>query len=271
MPHRISTRSWGLARPSQLNAAATHAEQRWRWPVLVVLLCTIPAFYIELIESLPTPVAIAIYLAAAAMVSLSLWRVGRLCAHPQQYLRSNALDMVLVVGLLASALLPPSAESALALAGRLFVSLLTLLRMVWALKSWVTRGGLGYLLLLALMVLLFCGVGFWVLEPRVKTPADGMWLAFTTAATVGYGDITPHTSLGKVIASFMMLLGWGILAVPTGIVTAEMTAQRERDRRARVCPGCGLMDHEAGAHFCRACGTALPSASEGQGRKGQAG
>lgn len=229
MPHRISTRSWGLARPSQLNAAATHAEQRWRWPVLMVLLCTIPAFYIELIESLPTPVAIAIYLAAAAMVSLSLWRVGRLCAHPQQYLRSNALDMVLVVGLLASALLPPSAESALALAGRLFVSLLTLLRMVWALKSWVTRGGLGYLLLLALMVLLFCGVGFWVLEPRVKTPADGMWLAFTTAATVGYGDIVPTTAAAKIFAVFVVLLGYAVLSLVTAAIAAMWVESTERE------------------------------------------
>ncbi|MGM9514894.1 potassium channel family protein [Roseateles sp. DB2] len=229
MPHRISTRSWGLARPSQLNAAATHAEQRWRWPVLVVLLCTIPAFYIELIESLPTPLAIAIYLVAAATVGLSLWRIGRLCSHPQQYWRSNMLDLVLMAGLLASALLPPSAESAMALAGRLFVSLLTLLRMVWAIKSWVTRGGLGYLLLLALMVLLFCGVGFWVLEPRVRTPGDGMWLAFTTAATVGYGDIVPTTAAAKIFSVFVVLLGYAVLSLVTAAIAAMWVETTERE------------------------------------------
>lgn len=229
MPHRISTRSWGLARPSQLNAAATHAEQRWRWPVLVSLLCTIPAFYIELIESLPTPLAIGIYLAAAALVSTSLWRVARLCSHPRQYLRSNGLDLVLVAGLLASALLPPSAESSLALAARLFVSLLTLLRMVWAIKGWVTRGGLGYLLLLALMVLLFCGVGFWVLEPRVKTPADGMWLAFTTAATVGYGDIVPTTAAAKIFSVFVVLLGYAVLSLVTAAIAAMWVESTERE------------------------------------------
>lgn len=228
MPHRINTRSWGLARPSQLSTAATQAEQRWRWPVLVALLCTIPAFYIELIESLPTPLAIAIYLAAAGIVGLSLWRVGRLCSHPQQYWRSNVLDLVLMAGLLASALLPPSAESALALAGRLFVSLLTLLRMVWTLKSWVTRGGLGYLLLLALMVLLFCGVGFWVLEPRVRTPADGMWLAFTTAATVGYGDLVPTTPASRIFAVFVVLLGYGVLSLVTAALAARWVETEER-------------------------------------------
>lgn len=229
MPHRISTRSWGLSRPSQLNAAATQTEQRWRWPVLVALLCTIPAFYIELIESLPTPLAIAIYLAAAGLVGLSLWRVGRLCSHPQQYWRSNMLDLVLIVGLLASALLPPSAESGVALAGRLFVSLLTLLRMVWAIKSWVTRGGLGYLLLLALMVLLFCGVGFWVLEPRVRTPGDGMWLAFTTAATVGYGDIVPTTAAAKIFSVFVVLLGYAVLSLVTAAIAAMWVETTERE------------------------------------------
>ena len=68
-----------------------------------------------------------------------------------------------------------------------------------------------------------------------------MYWATVTMTTVGYGDITPHTYLGKAIASCMMLLGWGILAVPTGIVTAEMTSQRlgRRGPRARFCKDCG--------------------------------
>jgi voltage-gated potassium channel len=56
----------------------------------------------------------------------------------------------------------------------------------------------------------------------------------------------------------MMLIGWGILAVPTGIVTAEMTAQHFRERRLlRRCPGCQAADHEADAEFCRLCGVRL--------------
>jgi voltage-gated potassium channel len=81
--------------------------------------------------------------------------------------------------------------------------------------------------------------------------------------TVGYGDITPHTNLGKAIASFMMLLGWGILAVPTGIVTAELSARRAEglkgaSRPARACDACGSRGHEADARFCKDCGAALP-------------
>ncbi len=228
MPHRLTTRSWGLSRPSAINSAAMRAEKFWRWPVLVALLATIPAFYIELLENLPTPLAIVIYLAAAALICLSLWQVARQVSYPRQYLRSNALDLVLVAGLLAAALLAPSANSSVALAVRLLVAMLTLLRMVWAVKAWVTRGGLGYLVLLALLVLGFCGVGFWALEPKVHSLGDGLWLAFTTAATVGYGDIVPTTPAAKIFAVFVVLLGYAVLSLVTAAIAAMWVESSER-------------------------------------------
>ena len=70
-------------------------------------------------------------------------------------------------------------------------------------------------------------------------PVSVYW-AVTTMTTVGFGDITPHTGFGRFMASLMMLLGWGVLAVPTGIVTAEVTARHPRwDAIPRVCPHCG--------------------------------
>ena len=228
MPHRPSSRAWGLSRPSALNGAAMRCEMRWRWPVLLALMATIPAFYIELLKDLPTPLAVAIYLLAAAMVVISLWRVARLLEHPRQYLRSNGLDLALVAGLLIAAALPPSIESGPSLAARLLVSMLTLLRMVWAVKSWVTRGGLAYLLLIALMVLGFCGVGFWALEPHAHSLGDGLWLAFTTAATVGYGDIVPTTPAAKIFAVFVVLLGYAVLSLVTAAIAAMWVETSER-------------------------------------------
>ena len=90
-------------------------------------------------------------------------------------------------------------------------------------------------------------------------PVSVYW-AITTMTTVGFGDIAPKTDLGRAIASFMMLLGWGILAVPTGIVTAEMTHRRFGMAAAgRVCAGCGADDHAASANFCAHCGKPLPA------------
>jgi voltage-gated potassium channel len=121
------------------------------------------------------------------------------------------------------------------------------------------------------MAILVLGTLMYVIEgPRngfTSIPVAMYW-ATVTMTTVGYGDITPHTNLGKAIASFMMLMGWGILAVPTGIVTAEMTL-RHGDRgtgpaRApRHCPACGSGGHEADARFCKDCGTALPAPDAG--------
>ena len=114
-----------------------------------------------------------------------------------------------------------------------------------------------------LMAILILGTIMYVVEgPKngyTSIPVAMYW-ATVTMTTVGYGDITPHTNLGKAIASFMMLLGWGILAVPTGIVTAEMTL-RHRDAKTgpdRRCPACGSGGHESSARFCKDCGAALP-------------
>lgn len=93
-------------------------------------------------------------------------------------------------------------------------------------------------------------------------PTAVYW-AITAITTVGFGDIVPKTDLGRAIASVMMLVGWGILAVPTGIITSEMTAQRyERQSGGRRCEECGTSGHDANAAFCRKCGTALPSETE---------
>jgi voltage-gated potassium channel len=114
-----------------------------------------------------------------------------------------------------------------------------------------------------IMAVLILGTVMYVVEG----PANGytsipmaMYWAIVTMTTVGYGDVVPQTGLGKLIASFMMLLGWGILAVPTGIVTAEMTSLRLRNTpTTRTCPACLSEGHEPEAKFCQDCGAALPA------------
>ena len=87
-----------------------------------------------------------------------------------------------------------------------------------------------------------------------------IYWGITTMTTVGFGDITPKTDLGRLIAACMMLMGWGILAVPTGIVTAEMTARRfGRPVTTRTCPDCLTEGHDGDARFCKHCGKPLPA------------
>lgn len=113
-----------------------------------------------------------------------------------------------------------------------------------------------------LMLVLIMGTVMYVVEGPANgytsIPTSVYW-AITTMTTVGFGDITPKTELGRLIASLMMLLGWGTLAVPTGIVTAEMTARRMESEQgqARTCPHCQADNHAPEARFCMHCGTRL--------------
>ncbi|MFT5125541.1 MAG: voltage-gated potassium channel [Candidatus Omnitrophota bacterium] len=101
-------------------------------------------------------------------------------------------------------------------------------------------------------------------------PRSIYW-AVVTLTTVGYGDISPHTPLGQAVAAFVMILGYGMIAVPTGIVTAEMTLHHHK-KVARICPVCEERHHAHDAKFCKSCGEALiehvrPTRFEGPTRR----
>ncbi len=87
-------------------------------------------------------------------------------------------------------------------------------------------------------------------------PKSIYW-AIVTMTTVGYGDIAPQTALGQALASFIMILGYGIIAVPTGIVSAEMVYQKHRGITTQVCPNCLKEGHDADAVHCKFCGAQL--------------
>jgi len=89
----------------------------------------------------------------------------------------------------------------------------------------------------------------------------GIYWAIVTLTTVGFGDIHPVTPLGQFIATIIMLLGYGVIAVPTGIVTAEMTKENSR-KNTQVCSNCGEADHRDSAEFCHKCGDSLHKEQE---------
>jgi voltage-gated potassium channel len=90
------------------------------------------------------------------------------------------------------------------------------------------RRGLAYSLGLCLLLIVGGGTGFWLLEPRAHNFADGLWLAFTTAATVGYGDIVPSTHASRIFAAFLVLIGLAVLSLVTASVAAIFVGTEER-------------------------------------------
>lgn len=87
-------------------------------------------------------------------------------------------------------------------------------------------------------------------------PRSIYW-TIVTLTTVGYGDISPKTNLGQTLASMIMILGYGIIAVPTGIVTAELSQRGRRPVTTQVCPVCLSEGHDPDAVFCKYCATQL--------------
>ncbi|WP_019601882.1 ion transporter [Teredinibacter turnerae] len=114
------------------------------------------------------------------------------------------------------------------------------------------------------MSVLVLSVIFGSLMYLVEGPTNGfssipksIYWTIVTITTVGYGDITPQTWLGQVIAAAAMLTGYSILAVPTGIFTAELSQEMQKQRVQLACRGCGKTGHETDAVYCRFCGHGL--------------
>lgn len=125
-----------------------------------------------------------------------------------------------------------------------------------------TRRKIAVFLSFVLIVVVVMGTLMYVVEG----PANGftsvpisIYWAITTMTTVGFGDITPKSDLGRLIASMMMLMGWGTLAVPTGIVSAEFATRRiHAEITTRTCHECLSEGHAPQAKFCSDCGARLP-------------
>jgi voltage-gated potassium channel len=87
-------------------------------------------------------------------------------------------------------------------------------------------------------------------------PRSIYW-AIVTLTTVGYGDIAPQTELGQVIAAIIMLMGYAIIAVPTGIVSSEFIKQKDDEATTIACPACSQYGHAYDAKYCKYCGEPL--------------
>ncbi|MCD2424003.1 ion transporter [Niabella pedocola] len=115
-------------------------------------------------------------------------------------------------------------------------------------------------LFFVVLLAIFLGSLMYVVEfqhnPGFHSIPQSIYWAIVTITTVGYGDVAPATALGKVIASFIMILGYSIIAVPTGIMSASVIQEEKRNRGKR-CPHCHVGGHGSDALYCRNCGEPL--------------
>ncbi len=212
--------------------------------MLIALIASVPAFYDSM---MPTPATWAtwMYVVSGFVVLGWAWsarRAARLVQHGGDRHRQlgddthtwgmrpseERLDWFLGASLLLSAVLPQSNVSEPALAWRLVISVLMLYRLLKISMPLLTETGLARLLVLGASVLGLCGIGFYWLDPGVKTVNEGLWLAFSTAATVGYGDVVPSSTASRVFSVFVVLLGYGVLSLVTASIAAMFVGTQER-------------------------------------------
>jgi len=111
-----------------------------------------------------------------------------------------------------------------------------------------------------LTLVVFIGSAMYVIEGEengfTSIPVSIYW-AVVTLTTVGYGDISPKTALGQAFSVLIMILGYGIIAIPTGIVTAELAAGKRAEPTAQSCPACCAEGHDHDAVYCKYCASKL--------------
>ena len=123
-----------------------------------------------------------------------------------------------------------------------------------------SRGKIAVFMFAVLTLVVIIGAVMYVIEG----PENGftsipfsMYWAIVTMTTVGYGDVSPQTTVGQIFASLVMIMGYAIIAVPTGIVSVEIADVTKKSSDVRTCPDCLKEGHDPDAKYCKHCGSAL--------------
>jgi voltage-gated potassium channel len=200
-------------------------------PVLfLALLLSIPAFYLVLSGSTAYLRGVGgwLYGIVAIMIAIDVVVHARTSGRLPSLWNESALNMMIVLGAIAS--MWPSAQpwSPSEWLLRLGLCSVVFIRLSMLLAKWVAPHNLMQILAVAVAVMAIAGAGFYWLEPTVRNYADGLWLAFVTVATVGYGDLFPTSAGARVFAVFIVLLGYALFSVVTATISAFFVGEDEQ-------------------------------------------
>lgn len=256
----------------------TPAARGFDIALIVLILCSVVVVMLDSVASLRQTYGVWFYylewgftLLFTIEYALRLYCLER----PLRYARSTygLIDLVSILPSWLSLVLP-GANSLLVVRILRIMRLFRVLRLMEfvgegrmlmeALKRSRAKILMFFLTVMSLVVVF--GTLLYLLEPIeagfTSIPRSIYW-AIVTLTTVGYGDIAPITPIGQFISAMMMILGYSILAVPTGVFSAEVMRSIRQNRYSEdACPGCGHEGHENSAKYCRLCGTWLDEESE---------
>lgn len=216
--------------PPHDNPRALALQQRLHLPMIGIALLALPAFYLDLDtkggtlqligESLNAIIFAAFFGELLLMLSLTHFR--------RSYLLRNWLGVIIVISSGVAMINQHEAFIPLLRMLRLTIVGIILLRTLSLLRNTVSPQALPYILGLGMVLMAVAGAGFYWLEPTVHSYAEGLWLAFTSGATVGYGDFVPTTWPARIFAVLMVFLGYALMSVATASIAAFFIGEDER-------------------------------------------
>jgi voltage-gated potassium channel len=202
------------------NEVARGWQNRLHWIMVAVALLSVPAYLLSTSELDPfwhELASILDFVILIAFVAEILWMM-KVSSFPLRYLFENWLNVVIICGAAAAALGAATEWIAIVRAMRAAVAVLVLVRTAAEFRVLFTRKGAPMLVGIAVLTLLTLGALFYWLDPNIRTFTDGLWLAFITGSTVGYGDVVPTTPATRVLAVLTVLVGVAMMTLFTAHV-----------------------------------------------------
>jgi voltage-gated potassium channel len=217
------------------NAEAHRWQARLHWIMVGIALMSVPAYLLATADLNPAWHEIASlldFVILTAFVAELVWMM-HVSDHPWRYFFENWLNVVIILGALAAALGAATEWIAVVRAMRAAVALLVIMRTAAEFRILFTRKGAPMLVGVAFLTMLALGGLFYWLDPAIKTFWDGLWLAFITGATVGYGDVVPTTGGTRLLAVLTVLVGVALMTLFTAnVVTFFVGGEESRNRES---------------------------------------
>jgi voltage-gated potassium channel len=218
------------------NPRAQYWQRRLHGVMVGIALLAVPAYVFDSIETNPMLHRVSTVLDVIMFVAFLLEAVwmSHVSSHPVRYLCENWLNLVILLGALASVLGAATEWIALVRVMRVAVAGLVIVRSVTGFGFLFTRRGAPILVGAAFLILLASGGMFYWLEPTIDSYWDGLWLAFVTGMTIGYGDVIPTTGAARIVAAGCGLIGVALVTLFTANVVSFFVGGDEAQARREL-------------------------------------
>ena len=204
-------------------------QQRLHWAMVIIALLGVPAYMLDSSQQSAMSHRIAGFLDVfilVAFVAELVWMVA-ISSFPLRYIGENWLNLVIIAGAAAAILGADTGWIAVVRALRAAIAVLVLVRTATEFHVLFTRRGAPALLGVGVITMLLAGGVFYWLDPAINSYWDGLWLAFVTGSTVGYGDIVPTTGATRLFAALMVLIGVSLISLFTANIVAFFIGREE--------------------------------------------